>query len=188
MAKSSTVIITDADGNQEEVQREVSLPPKQVDEDVLDEDGNPTGEKKHSQQDRDPGDGGELDAEYGPYFPPTPNDQSVLATTLSTANGGQPFMSTQTATELMMSAFGRSAQDEGQRVAQEQQAQDAKQSEMFQPPGGQVGGPNQMPPGAGKKPPFPPKPPKQPKPPKPPQKGAGGTGTESSEPNSNDVA
>jgi hypothetical protein len=185
LASRSTIIVYDEDGSETEIQREVMLPPKTVDNPVMDEDGAPTGETNTMKEDRDPGEGGEIETEWGPYFSPTPADQQTLATTLSTATGGQTgFMSTQTATELMMQAFGRKAQDESQRVTQENNDKQDQQAEMFkQSMGGQVGGQNQLPPGAkGKPKPGMPKPAvKPPKPPKMP-KGAGGTGTESGGP------
>ncbi len=189
VASRSTIIVYDNEGNASEATREVLLPPKTVNEPVLDDQGAPTGEQTSKQVDRDPGEGGEIEPSWGPYFAPTPNDQSVLATTLSTATGAQPFMSAQTATEVFMGAFNRSPQDEAKRVAGEAQVKQKQQAQMLaQNIGGQVGGPNQLPPGATPKPGMP----KPGKPgggaPKPPQKGAGGTGGESSEPNPNDEA
>ena len=179
-ARNSTIIIYDQDGNEAEIQYEVLLPQKTVTEPVLDEDtGAPTGETKTTQVDRDPGVSNDIETEWGPYFAPTPSDQQSLATTLSTACGAAPFMSTQTATELMMTAFGRSTQDETQRVASEAQVKQNQQAEMLaQNVGGQVGKPNQLPPGAKPKPGAP-----APKPPKPPpqKKGLGG-GSDSKDP------
>jgi hypothetical protein len=190
MASKSTIIVYDQDGQETEIQREVLLPQKTVETPVTDEEGTPTGETKTTKEDRDPGEGGEIETEWGPYFSPTPNDQSVLATTLSTATGGQQgFMSTQTATELMMQAFGRKPQDEAERVAGQNKQQQDQQAEMFkQSMGGQVNGQNQLPPGAkGKPKPGMPKPGGgkppgggAPKPPKPAKGGGpGGTGTQS---------
>jgi hypothetical protein len=188
IASRSTIIIYDQDGNEKEVQQEIMLPPKTVSEPVTDEDtGAPTGETTTSQVDRNPGEGGEIEPEWGPYFSPTPADQMSLATTLSTATGGtEAFMSTQTATELMMVAFGRQAQDEATRVAGEAQVKQKQQADMLASNmGGQVGGPKQLPPGAKPKPgqpgkpggkPGQPPPMKPPKPPKPPKPGGGGGG------------
>jgi hypothetical protein len=178
----STVTVYNEQNEPSEVQREILLPQKVTEEDELDDDGTPTGEKKTIREDRNPGDGEDCEAQWGPYFPPTPNDQSVTATTLSLATGAQPFMSTQTATEIFMQVFNRRPQDELQRVQREKDANQAQQSQMFAAgaPGGAVSSPGQLPPGAK---------PKGGKPlggaPKPsvgPKKGAMGTGTESGPP------
>lgn len=112
----STVIITDEDGNPSEVQQSVELPPKVEKTPVTDDDGNPTGDHEITTKDRIPGEGGEIDLPWGPYFMPTPADQSALVTTLSTAVGAQPIMSTETATEILMAAFGRNPEDEVKKV------------------------------------------------------------------------
>jgi hypothetical protein len=179
----NTITVYNEDGTSSEVQRQILLPQKVTEEDQTDDEGTPTGEKKTIKEDRDPGEGEDMEAEWGPYFPPTPNDQSVTATTLATATGNQAFMSTQTATEIAMQMFNRRPQDELQRVQQEKDANDAKQAQMLGPGGGAgggVGGPGQLPPGAKPKPGKPGKPP--PGAGVGPKKGAMGTGTDSSAP------
>jgi hypothetical protein len=179
-----TITIFNEQNEPQEVQRQILLPQKVTEEDKLDDEGTPTGEKTTKKEDRNPGDGEDIEAQWGPYFPPTPNDQSVTATTLATATGNQPFMSTQTATEIAMQMFNRRPQDELQRVQQEKDANDAKNAQMMPPGamGGAVGGPSQLPPGAKPKPGKPGKPP--PGAGAGPKKGATGTGTDSSAPGS----
>lgn len=167
---NSTTTVRDEQGNEEEVQRQIVLPQKvtrkpKLDEDgnpEIGEDGNPTGAEDVVREDRLPGEGGEIEAEWPPYFPPTPQDQSTIVTTLTTATGNQAIMSTQTATELAMEAFGRDVGDEAARVAQEKKQQADQQSQMFADAnggaGGAVAGKDGMPagakPGGGKPPAF----------------------------------
>lgn len=166
-ASSSTVTIYDEEGNEEEVQPSLDLPPRIEKTPKEDEDGKPTGEHDIEQVEREPGEGGEIDTQWGPYFAPTPLDQQQIVTTLSTAVAQAAIMSTQSATEILMSFFGREGSEEVARVQKAQVDADAKQAEMF--PGGAPPGPGGgFPPkggkgGFGKKPP--PKFPAAPKPP-----------------------
>lgn len=157
MASRSSVTTFDDQGQPQDVERHVMLPPRVEREPQLDGDGNPTGEENIKQVERTPGEGGEIEPQWGPYFMPTPTDQSNTVTTLSTAVGNQPIMSTQTATEILMQAFNRQPGDEIAKVAQEKQQQQDQQSEMMkqslQAAGGQVGSKNALPPGAKPKPP-----------------------------------
>lgn len=139
-ASKSSEIITDESGQQREIQKQIILPPKVENEPKLDEDGVPTGENEIKLSDRDPGEGGDIETVWGPYFPPTPADQSQAATTFSLATGTQPFMSTQTASELFSGMFGREATDETARMAKETAANQAKQSQMFGDADGTNGG------------------------------------------------
>lgn len=147
-ASQSTVMLRDDTGEEQEVKQQVILPQKVTKEPKTDDDGNPTGEDSIKREDREPGEGGDIEPQWGPYFMPTPTDQQATCATLAQATGNQPFMSTQTATEIAMAAFGRDANDEASRVAAEKQQQQDQQSQMF--PGAGGGG---FPPGAGKGPP-----------------------------------
>lgn len=173
-ASRSTVTIYDAEGNEQEAERHVMLPPRVEHEPETDDDGNPTGEQTTKQVERTPGEGGEIEPQWGPYFMPTPTDQQNTVTTLSTAVGAQPIMSTQTATEIVMTVFNRSPTDELAKVAAEKKQQSDQQASMLQQNlGGQVGSKGQLPPGASPK--------GSPKPPggagaKPPGGGGGGAG------------
>jgi hypothetical protein len=132
---------------------------------------------------REPGEGGtETDLRWPPYFPPTPDDQSKIATTFQLATG-KPFLSQQTATEAAAQAFGVDPAEEWKRVQKDGKQDEAKQAAMTPPIGGEVGHPDDLPPGAKpKKPPFGgPKPPLPndfgkgpPKPPTPDDEGAAG--------------
>lgn len=176
IASQSTVTIYDDEGDPQEVQRVISLPPRvehvqppaqpkpppealapgeeppepEPDEDTPDPNAPPKPEV--NKVERTPGDGGEIEAQWGPYFMPTPTDQQNVITTLSTANGGQPVMSQQTSVEIAMQVFGRPVQDEQQRVAQETAQQKADQAQQLQGIGGGVPGKDNLPPGAKPKP------------------------------------
>ncbi len=153
------------DGSSREVQKVLALPKRVVKTPKKGDDGKPTGEHDVEKRDRVPGEGGEVELQWGPFFPPTPADQQATATALTTATAGAAVMSVQTGTELMMQSFGRDPGDEAARVAQEKDEADQKQSEMFAAAGGPPGA-NGMPPGAspkGGKPGGPPKPPGAPK-------------------------
>ena len=183
---STVSVVADLDdqgnptGTETETQKVLNLPKRVMKNPKLDEDGKPTGEHVVEKKDRIPGEGGEVELQWGPYFPPTPADQQATATALTTATAGAAVMSTQTGTELMMQAFGRDPADEAARVAREKDEADAKQAEMFASAGGPPGadgmppGAKGKPPGAGGAPPGgPPKPPGTPGAPKPPPSGFG---------------
>ena len=138
-AKKSTIIIYDEDGNETEAQPTINLPPRIDQEPKLDEQGNETGEYEQKEVERDPGEGEEIDCEWGPWFPPTPTDQSALVTTITTACGGPgtAVLSQQTGAELIAQAFGRDPNDEWAKMQKAQSDKEAKQADMFN---GDVGG------------------------------------------------
>lgn len=150
-----SVSFFDEDGNEQEAQPVLDLPPRVETTPVLDEDGNPTGDEDVKQTDHDPGEGEDLDLQWGNYFPPTPQDQQSIVTSLAAATANAPFMSAETATEIVMEAFGREVGDEKTRVAQEAMQKQSQTDDMFNPdaPGGKVNDPSQLPPGAAPKPP-----------------------------------
>lgn len=132
----------------------LALPPRIEEKPTLDGEGNPTGEKESNTIDRHPGEGGETTLDWGDWFPLTPQDKAQISTTLSTAVGAKAFISIQTAAEEAAAMFGRVPADEWKRVsgdAKKQQEQDAAKMDPFA--GGIGGG---KPPGA---PPFAKKPP-----------------------------
>jgi hypothetical protein len=176
IASKSTVSVYNDLGEEEEVQRVLALPPRiehvpapprpspppapepgeEPDEsNEPDPDQNKPPEEQVNKVERTPGEGGEIETQWGPYFMPTPSDQSAVITTLNMANGGQPLMSQQTSVEIAMQVFGRPVQDEQQRVAQETAQQKADQMQQAQAAGIGGGQPGQdgLPPGAKKKPP-----------------------------------
>jgi hypothetical protein len=140
----------------------VDLPPRVTQETVLDADGNPTDEKRNKTTPRAPGEGGETTLDWGEWFPLTPQDKALMATTISTANGAQPFLSKQSAVEEGAAVFGRDSAEEWKRAAADaQQAKDDAQDKMdifadkAGAAGGKVGAMNQLPPGAKPKKPNP---------------------------------
>jgi hypothetical protein len=141
------------DGETEEVDQEFRLPPRIDQQDEIGDDGVPTGKQNPVVAERHPGEGENVEAEWPPRFPPTALDQQQTVTTMSTAVGGKPVISQQTAVEIVTEAFGRKGQDEWGRVQGDQSDEDARQAQMTPGAGGQVGAPGQMPPGAKPKPP-----------------------------------
>lgn len=181
-ASDSRIIVYDKEGNSEEGQLFIDLPKKVDKEPILDADGKPTGETKITRTDRMPGEGGDIDPRWPQYFPPTPDDQAKVATTLQLATGGKPFLSKQSAVEGFAAAFGIQPDEEWDRVQAQHDDEEQKTADMFADADGGMGGKvthtKELPDGAklkrtaGGAPPVPPgedpdadKPPKPPKPP-----------------------
>jgi hypothetical protein len=150
------VQVTDEDGNISDVDQSFDLPHRVEPQDVLGDDGAPTGEQVPNMTERHPGAGTDVELEWPPRFPPTALDQQQLVTTMSTATGAQPFVSQQTATEIVMGAFGRDGADEWARVQKDKKQQDQKESDMMADQNGAAGGkpgtpgaPPAKPPGGG---------------------------------------
>jgi len=119
------------------------------------------GEERTHKTDRTIGDGeGEISLTWAPYFPPTPADQSSIATALTTMTGGQAVLSQETAVEAAARAYGADPAEEWKKVqAEAKDAADKQQAMMGGDPGGKVGAKDQLPPGATPKPKPAPKPP-----------------------------
>jgi hypothetical protein len=130
-ASKSRVIITDDDGNQTEAEVMIDLPPRIEQEPILDDEGKPTGEDQIKRTPRIPGEGGEVCAAWPPYFQPTPDDQSKMATTMQIATGGKAFLSKQSAVEVSARSFGLEPDDEWKRVDQQHAAEQEQTSQMF---------------------------------------------------------
>jgi hypothetical protein len=119
------------------------LPPKVTKEQPIDPE---TGALDHdaepiiTKEEREPGEGGDVHAKWGPWFPPTPDDRAKEATTLQIATGMQPFISTQTATEQMAQLYGIEPEEELLRVSSDKKVADAKQAQMFADKNGAMGG------------------------------------------------
>jgi hypothetical protein len=174
---SQAIVVIDETGEAKPGKFVLNLPPKVVKEPVLDElTGEPTGEEDVTLEPRRPGEGGEVDFAWPNWFPPTPDDQAKIATTLQTATAGKAYLSKQTATEIAAQAFGRSGSEEWERVQTQGAVEKQQQAAMMQEAAGMVEDPNELPPGAepkgppkpfgggggkpfggGGKPPFPPK-------------------------------
>ncbi len=161
--------LEDGTKTEEDAEIVLNLPPRQVSE--VDPE---SGEETITEVPRDPGEGGELNLMWPPYFPPTPADQAQIVTTLSTATGMKAFLSTETATDLAASALGFDPADEKKRMSAQTDLEAQQQADQLaamnppmtdpsdpnakdeeQPPGGKPPG-NKLPPppkGGG----FPPK-------------------------------
>lgn len=128
------VIVYEPDENgvpeKKEYETVILLPPK-IEPDpsgAVDENG----ELLTVQIEREPGDGKDVKPEWGPYFLPTPTDRQAEVTTLTTAIGqGKPILSRKTAVELAAAAYGKSPEEELDRIAQEQNEDDERRSSMF---------------------------------------------------------
>lgn len=85
---------------------------------------------------RRPGDGGEINLRWPPYFEPTPDDQAKIVTTLSTAVGGKAILSAETAVDVAAMAYGLDPAEERERVARESEKTESSQAQMFPGIGG----------------------------------------------------
>lgn len=130
----------EATGEVQRVEATLVLPPRIERTPVLDDDGKPTGEVQVTRVPREPGEGGEIDLQWGQRFQPTPDDQAKMATTLSTATGGKAFLSKQTATEVAAYTFGRDPSEEWKRVQDSHAEDQAQQADMFADANGTMGG------------------------------------------------
>lgn len=81
---------------------------------------------------RDPGEADRIDLDWPEYFPPTPEDQAKVVTTMSSAVGGSAVLSLETATEEVATFLGRDPDEEKGRMQAEQLAQHDQQMSMFQ--------------------------------------------------------
>ncbi len=128
----------------------LSLPPRMVEVDVLDSDGQPTGEKSVEYEDRHPGTSEDLRLEWPPYFEPLPSDTKAETDSLQAAAGGKPVLSQQTAVELAARARGRDAEEERRRLEAERAQERAEREAMFDGggAGGQVSSQDELPAGA----------------------------------------
>lgn len=97
--------------------------------------------------------GGEVLLTWPPYFPPTPQDQNLVVTALTTALGGKAVLSQESAVEAAARAFNLDPSEEWKRVQAQGQKDMAAQAAMMDTAaaGGQVDDPNELPPGASPK-------------------------------------
>lgn len=93
---------------------------------------------------REPGEGGDIDARWPPYFLPTADDQAKQATTLVAATGGKAFLSQETAIEVFSSMYAMDGDEEKRRMAADKAQAQAQQAAMFADQNGAMGG--RMPP------------------------------------------
>jgi hypothetical protein len=138
----------DDEGTEAEVDLYLDLPPRMVEEDVLDANGQPTGETTTREVQLRPGKG-RLTLVWPPYFLPTAADLQTTAQAVSTAAGGKPLLSQQTAVERVSAAVDVDPKREWERVTAEQRAAVQAEQGMFaHGTGGQVGAQGELPPGA----------------------------------------
>lgn len=144
------VTVTDEDGNEKQVRYVVQLPPREEVTPLVDpETGNPTGEEETKLIEREPGEGANFELQWGPYFPPTPDDQSKTVTMLQLATGGKAFLAKQSAVDLMAQAFSRDATEEWKRLTtSDAQERTERMAEFGGDVGGQVGANGELPEGA----------------------------------------
>lgn len=150
-AKLQTAVVVKVEDTGEERDAEfvLNLPPKVTREPKTDPvTGKPTGEDVVHREPRQPGDSDGLTLNWPPYFLPTPDDQSKVATTLQVATGGKAFLSKQTATEMGARAFGVDPTEERRRLDSQREEDKAEMAEMAPGIGGEVGSEDELPPGA----------------------------------------
>jgi hypothetical protein len=116
---------------EEEVDFVLDLPPLVTEEDVVGEDGQPTGERRVVVTEVHPGQGGDVELAWGPYFPPTAADLQARATALGAAAGGKAILPQRTAVELFAVELGRDPAVEWSRMVEQLAAERAAQSGMF---------------------------------------------------------
>lgn len=146
MGTSITITSPGVEGGEEtseEAVNHIDLPKKVEKKPKTDENGVETGEFDVEEKDRDPGKGERLKLSWGEWFPLTPTDRSQAITAASTASGGKPIVSQQTAVEVAAAVFDRDPNQEWARLSTQQQADEKKeadkQADMFQNAG--IGGP-----------------------------------------------
>lgn len=131
----------------EDVMYELNLPPRREKVEVLDDEGNPTGEFKIVETPRKPGNG-RLELEWPDYFRATPDDKQKQTTGLSVATGGQQIISQQTAVEQLVADANVDPVEELARIRAEEEQKRKIEAEMFQGTGGVVDDMNDLPDGA----------------------------------------
>jgi hypothetical protein len=87
---------------------------------------------------RTPGDGGEINLHWPPYFSPTPDDQSKIVTTLSLAVAGKAVLSAETAMDVAAMAFGIDPAEERRRMDAEGEKTEGAHAGMFPGIGGET--------------------------------------------------
>jgi hypothetical protein len=138
----------DEDGAEVEVHQVLQLPPREVEEELLDELGQPTGEFTTKLVDRHPGTGRMIELVWPEYFKPSATEKQALGGVLTTATGGKPVMSQRTGVELFAALDGRDEEQEWERLLAERKAAAEIETGMFPGIGGEVQERGQLPEGA----------------------------------------
>jgi hypothetical protein len=133
-SKEVVSVPSDVEGEEEKQIPFVALPPRVVEEPVLDAMGKPTGEQSIEFVDREPGESDAIDLTWPDWFPSTPQDRSQVATTLQIATGGKAFISKQSAVKEFASYMNRDPHEEWQLVngdAQEDHEKELQKNNLF---------------------------------------------------------
>lgn len=103
------VSVIDEQGNktEETVTNYLSLPPNIIEEPVMDELGEPTGEVSIVLVDREPGQGREIELQWGPLFAPNSVDIQSIVTSMNLATAGKAVISQKSAVEVVASVLGK---------------------------------------------------------------------------------
>lgn len=128
---STTMVANPDTGAEEEVEAVLDYPPRVETTAVLDDDGNQTGEDDVKLIPREPGDAGECDLRWPPYFSSTVDDISKAATALQAATVGKPFLTQQTATEYLSGMMNQEPDAEWRRLQATIADEQAQTQSMF---------------------------------------------------------
>lgn len=131
-------IEVDEEGNELEVRIALDLPPRVIEEQQLDEKGQPTGKTISREEEHHPGKIDTIKLVWPAYFPETENERQQRMQSLTTATGGKAVLSQRTATELAANVYGVDAAAEAQRVAEDAQRAAEREGLMFPPMGGEL--------------------------------------------------
>lgn len=127
----TTVKVTKDDGEEEEQEVSLNYPPRIEREPVIDEDGNTTGEETIKTIDRAPGDAGEVELQWPPWFAPTVDDLAKAAPALASATGGKAFMTQKTATRYAAALLGQDPDAEWTAMQSGHAEEEAKTAAML---------------------------------------------------------
>lgn len=132
------VQVPDADGNvvDTEVTNYLTLPPKVIEEDVVDEEGNPTGEVEIRFEEREPGVGTRLELQWGPPFKPNSVDIQNTVTSMNLATSGKAVLSQKSAVEILANMIGKDPKQIMEELEGDHKKQLAMNDTMFGMPGG----------------------------------------------------
>lgn len=134
--RASIPAVDEAESAAEEpAERVLLLPPRVVEEEERDAGGEPTGAVLIRFEEREPGEGRDVEADWPDYFPPTPADRQTEVATLAAATGGKPSVSHRTAVERTARLLGLDPEEEWRRVSEEEATRAAREGLMFPPSG-----------------------------------------------------
>lgn len=105
-----SVPVTNPDtGEESDEEQEVGLnyPPRVERVPVLDDEGNPTGEESVKLIEREPGEAGEVELQWPPWFAPTVDDIAKAAPALTAATAGKAFGTQRTAVRYFAQLVGQ---------------------------------------------------------------------------------